>query len=523
MNRRQFTRNLPALGYALVSLLQTPFRALAAWWQGGEEKKPQTLTLRNAKTGAETRIPVIYRFGTGFIGVFQFAQALGFHTYFNSEKHKVVIYLPGSRVLVTENNPFVGIEGQLYQLPYATFGKDNDIFVPYRSFLALINHHTNFRITLSTNEESVQVSERNFNVTHISIEGRKNGTMIRIRTTLTFQPGELVANERNGWFHVDLYRGKGNPEILEKTPPAGIVRRVKIFQKASLLSIMFLLREKPLRHEIRQDPVTHEVVLILWTSESTSIETENGSTPQKKLADERKQWLIDTIVVDAGHGGKDPGAIGYRGLLEKDVNLAIALRLGKLIEKRLPDVKVVYTRTKDYFVPLEKRAEIANKNNGKIFISIHTNALKRNRRSSGFEVYFLGPHVSNKNLHVVERENAVLKYEEPSVRKKYEKLRTIIASILQTAFMRQSEQLANDVHQKMAITLKSIGMKGRGVKQAGFVVLFGVSMPSILIETGFITTPQDARILRTRQYQQKIAEGIFAGIVEYKKNYESSI
>ncbi len=521
MNRRQFTRTIPALGYALVSVLQTPWKAIAAWWQGKDTQRLKTLTLRNATTGSEMQIPVVYRFGVGFIGVFQFAQALGFNTYFNSEKHKVVVYLPGSRVLVTENNPFVSIEGQLYQMPYATFGRDNEIFVPYRAFLNIINNYTNFRIRLQKGEESVQVTERNFNVTHISIEGRKNGTVVRIRTTLTFQPGELVANERNGWFHVDLYRGKGNPSVLEQTPPAGIIRKVKIFQKASLLSVMFLLREKPLRHEIYQDPATNEVVLILWTSESIS--SEDATSRQNKLEEERRQWLIDTIVVDAGHGGKDPGALGYHGLLEKNVNLAIALRLGKLIEKRLPGVKVVYTRKGDYFVPLEERARIANDNNGKIFISIHTNALEKNRRSSGFEVYFLGPHVSNKNLHVVERENAVLKYEKPSVRKKYEKLRSIIASILQTAFMRQSEQLANDVHQKMKTTLKSIGLKGRGVKQAGFVVLFGVSMPSILIETGFITTPRDARLLRTRQYQQKIAEGIFAGIVEYKKNYESSI
>ncbi len=494
--------------------------ALAAWWQG--EPRPKELTFRNTKTGQQVAIPVTYRYGIGFIGVFQFASALGVHTYFNSEKRKVVVYLPGSRVLVTENNPFIAIEGQLYQMPLATFGQNNEIYVPFRPFLKLINEHTNFHIALGPNAESVTVSERDFNVTHIAIEGRKNGTVIRIRTTLTFKEGELVASERNGWFHVDLYRGKGNPEVLERTTPAGIIRKVKMFQKASLLSLMFLLREKPLRYEIRQDPVTHEVIVTLWTSDTVS-QSEPSSTTQEKLAEERKQWIIDTIVIDAGHGGKDPGAIGYRNLKEKDVTLDIALRLGRLIEKRLPDVKVVYTRKKDYFVELEQRAKIANDNNGKIYISIHANALKRNRRASGFEVYFLGPHASDKNRHVVERENAILKYERPEVRKKYERLRTIIASVLQTVFMRQSEQLAHTVHRHMALKLKSIGMKGRGVKQAGFIVLFGVSMPSILIETGFITTPHDAKILRTNQYKQKIAEGIFAGLVEYKKNYESSI
>ncbi len=520
MNRRQFFQSLPAIGLTVWSILKTPFAALASWWQG--HNQPQQLAIRNTKTGKQMSIPVVYRFGVGFIGVFQFARALGVHTYFNSEKRKVVVYLPGSRVLVTENNPFIAIENHLYQMPFTSFGKADEIYVPYHSFLEIINQHTNFHVELAPNQQTVTVRERNFNVTHITIESRKNGTIIRIRTTLTFQQGELVANERNGWFHVDLYRGKGNPEILEQTPTAGIIRKVKIFQKASLLSLMFLLKEKPIRHEIRQDPVTHEVIVTLWTSDSVS-RNESANSPQEKLAEERKQWIIDTIVIDAGHGGRDPGALGIRKLQEKDITLAIALRLGRLIQKRLPDVKVVYTRKGDYFVELEQRAKIANDHNGKVFVSIHANALPRNRRANGFEVYFLGPHASEKNRHVVERENAILKYEKPSVRKKYERLSTIIASVLQTVFMRQSEQLANAVHRQMALHLKSIGMKGRGVKQAGFVVLFGVSMPSILIETGFVTNPHDAKVLRMRQYQQKIAEGIFAGLVEYKKNYESSI
>ncbi|NIW79447.1 MAG: N-acetylmuramoyl-L-alanine amidase [Calditrichae bacterium] len=207
---------------------------------------------------------------------------------------------------------------------------------------------------------------------------------------------------------------------------------------------------------------------------------------------------------------------------EKEVVLAIALKLGDLIKKKMPGVKVVYTRNDDRFVELRRRTQIANENNAKVFISIHANS-NRSRRPSGFESYILGPEKGNQASYVVERENSVIRFESPKSQKHYQGINKILASLAQTAFMKHSEHLAANVQKEMAQELRSLNLKSRGVKQAPFWVMVGASMPSVLIETGFITNAYDARILRTRSHQQKIAEGIFDGLKKFKQEYESAI
>lgn len=231
-----------------------------------------------------------------------------------------------------------------------------------------------------------------------------------------------------------------------------------------------------------------------------------------------------TLVIDAGHGGHDSGAKGEVSQ-EKDINLKVALAFGKYVERNCNDVKVVYTRKTDVFVPLKQRANIANKSNADLFISVHTNALPNGRIARGFEVYTLGMHRAKDNLDVAMRENSVIEEEEnykqtyqgfdPKSSESY-----IMFEFMQSANMQKSVALAKLIENSVCTTADRVNM---GVHQAGFLVLRETSMPSCLIELGFITTPDEEQFLNTDDGIDKLANGIYKAFLEYKKSYHGKV
>ena len=236
-------------------------------------------------------------------------------------------------------------------------------------------------------------------------------------------------------------------------------------------------------------------------------------TPNKKvdLSNEKQKWEFKTIVIDAGHGGKDPGAVGYRGTKEKDIALDVAKRLEKKLSKNL-NVKIVMTRDEDIFLRLSERTKIANENNGSLFISIHTNAAE-DRRASGFETFLIGPNKNEAAVRVAARENAVLELEGISGQKLTNE-DLIKATIAQSAFASKSEQFASMVQAEIK---KRVQSKDRGVKQAGFYVLMGASMPNVLVELGFISNPSEEKKLRSPQYRDQLATAIYRAVEQYQK------
>jgi N-acetylmuramoyl-L-alanine amidase len=232
-------------------------------------------------------------------------------------------------------------------------------------------------------------------------------------------------------------------------------------------------------------------------------------------------YRLTTVVIDAGHGGKDSGAPG-KVTYEKNVVLGIALKLGKLIQSEIPGVKVIYTRKTDEFIPLYERAEIANTNKADLFISIHANA-NPNNQVSGTETLVLGLHRAGENFEVAKRENSVIllesdyntRYEgfDPNSPESY-----IIFSLMQNLYFEQSINLAALVEDEFRDKAQR---KDRGVKQQGLLVLAQTSMPGILIETGFISNPEEEKYLISDEGQNLIASAIFRAFREYKKIIES--
>ncbi|MBL0310799.1 MAG: N-acetylmuramoyl-L-alanine amidase [Bacteroidetes bacterium] len=227
-------------------------------------------------------------------------------------------------------------------------------------------------------------------------------------------------------------------------------------------------------------------------------------------------FTIKTIVIDAGHGGKDPGAIGPKGTKEKDVALAVALKIGDYIQSNYPNVKVVYTRKTDVFLELHERAEIANKNKADLFIAVHCNS-NNNPDAYGSSTYVLGLHRTEANLEVAKRENSVILLEEDRD-KNYEfdpntPEGHIIMSMKQNAFLDQSIEFASKIENQME---NGARRKSMGVKQAGFYVLYKTAMPSLLAEIGFISNPEEEKYLTSEKGQDQIAHALFNAFKDYK-------
>lgn len=244
----------------------------------------------------------------------------------------------------------------------------------------------------------------------------------------------------------------------------------------------------------------------------------------KKTASKTKdggKYSLKTVVIDAGHGGHDVGCVGGHAH-EKDIALAIALKLGKLIEDNFDDVKVIYTRKTDVFIGLGERAEIANKNKADLFISIHCNAAE-NKSAYGTETFVMGVEKTDDNLNVAKRENSSVLLEK-DYEIKYDGFDPkspeshIIFSLYQNTFLNHSLSFAS----KVEYQFKKSGRLSRGVKQAPFMVLFRTTMPSVLIESGFLSNNNEQKLLTSTRGQEDVAKGIFHAFSEYKQEMEMS-
>ncbi len=244
------------------------------------------------------------------------------------------------------------------------------------------------------------------------------------------------------------------------------------------------------------------------------------------LAETTSSVRLKTVVIDAGHGGHDPGTVSPdKKIKESSINLDIALTLGRKIEEKFPDVKVLYTRKKDVFIPLASRADIANRNHADLFISIHVNSVKKGSNARGVETFVMGTDKSASNMEVCKRENSVILLEEdytttyqgfnPDNAESY-----IFFNLMQNASFEQSISMASLIQQQ---SQKGPITVSRGIKQAPILVLWRTTMPAVLVEVGFLSNPSDRKILSTKANRDKIAGNIFNAFCSFKEQYDSDL
>lgn len=463
----------------------------------------------NQRENTEDELKVLDNTPVEYCSVKDLARVLSTSIYENIEREKIVLYLGEHRVKISAGTSFLVIDDIVYQIPTPAIFVGGDIYLPTNALFQILHKTILPSVSYIVKDKQLVIIPTEYNIQSVQVDEKANGTIIRIKTLKKFKKKEISAFlHKNGWFYLTIQGGVADSTNILKTDTRGIVKKISMDQLEGGLQLAFFLRSEIERHEFYQNKKTKEIVITLWAPLSKSV---------ARIKEVKSQWEIDTIVLDAGHGGKDPGTIGKYGTQEKAIVLDIVKRIGGLLTKNT-NVKVIYTRDEDVFIPLWQRTKIANEKKGKIFISVHANG-NRNRRAYGYETYLLRPGKTQDAIDVAARENAAIKYEE-SRNGKYKELTDegqILATMAQSMFMKESESLAAQIQQELEKEIKS---QNRGVKQAGFYVLIGASMPNVLLEAGFLTNPEEEKKLRTKKYRQKIANAVYRAIIEFKKSRE---
>lgn len=447
-----------------------------------------------------------------FVALHDVADALNARTYFSDKARKAILYLDEEKITVTAFSPFVLIGKRVVQMPVPVEYFDGELWLPVQYFLPFLKDAVVVSGSESYSNGNADITGQ-ANVLGVRVEKKANGTLIRVLTGHSFDRSSLSTRYSRKWLYLDIVNGR----IVDGQFPVhidpGLVEKVVPVQLDQLVQLSFRLNRDISEGEIHVSVQRREI----WISIPT-----RGGLPAdflKRLEADREKWRIDRVVIDPGHGGRDPGAIGPRGVYEKDVVLGIAKHLKKLLEKKLK-IDVVMTRESDVFVPLKERTKIANHEQGKLFISIHANS-NASRYVDGATTYFLGLAKSEEALEIAQRENAAIQYETDA--SGYDQLSDesiILATMAQNDFNKESQDLAAMIQEEIR---RRAGFKDRGVKQAGFYVLVGASMPNVLVETAFISNSREERMLKSSSYQKKIAEAIFESIKRFKEKYERAI
>ncbi len=459
------------------------------------------------------------------------AMDLSLAFYLNPTTLKGEITFHHQRIKVTADNPFIVIsdltttEGTVFQMPVTPIYGANTLFIPIEFFIPILEQHTDFPVHYSAETRTITIGapkpQNLYDITGIGIEERVNGYLLRIGTTKQFTDCESWVKP-DGWMYVTIPNAHADISRLNTLKPFGIVKSVIAIQQPGSVQLTLKCEKKLAQCELIHNTDGTDILISLLPAEFVNEEIKKQQVLQT-LEKQRNRWKLDVVVIDAGHGGKDPGAIGSRKTKEKDVTLGIALKLGRLITQKLKDVNVAYTRTDDSFIELYRRGQIANEAGGKLFISIHCNSMPRKPHpANGFEIYLLKPNRTEEAVAIASRENAVVKLEE-GYEKRYQELTEenfILVTMAQSAYAHYSEQFAQETLKAME---EALPITSNGVKQAGFYVLVGASMPNILVEAGYLSNRKEEQYLTTQKGQQKIAEAIFTAVKNYKVEYEKTL
>lgn len=471
-----------------------------------------SLTLRFEKDTAQYTLSAMEQDGVLYVPLAEFSDVLGFGRFYNPKNKKMVIRMENRAIKVSAFNPFLMVQETPRQMPLPTIEVRNELYIPLGIFLETLRGDFPYQYTFQPEKRILTLSKIQYNIANYTLEHKKNGLVIRLQTLRAFNPNEVAVALTQGWLHVTVYGGTLDTLAIFSNTPSGIVQKVLSYQFEHSAQISFFLTRQI--QEKRVTCLSNTIEIALWYSES--IPPVKVQAPV--LPDVKNKWLIDVIVIDPGHGGKDPGAIGPSKTKEKEVTLAIAKRLKELLQQRLPNTRIELTRESDTFVELEKRRQFANGRGAKLFISIHVNANKQ-RSLRGFSTYVLGVAKTKEAIEVAQKENSIVELEKASdAYAEFQATEYILNAIAQNRFLKESQDLAREINtavrQHTNMTLE------RGVHQAGFLVLLGINMPGVLVEAGYISNPAEERLLKTRTFQQKMAEALCEGIVKFKKQCE---
>ncbi len=488
-------------------------------------------------------VPLHTPSGTSYVGGFldlnhvyvsmdDLAKALGLKTFVLKSTDKLSVYSGYGSLLLTPSNGFVVVssrgESTVLQMPLPALQANGRLYVPAEYAADFLS-----RIVQGTLEYDEEKAEFSFSpaqsgfprITGIKVEPKANGAVIEIgmQTLPKAYESSITEGGLGGdpdMLYVTLMPAEGDVQALDSLPSTSVYSNVIAIQNPNSVQLSFKLKQRYVSKQVFVDSTANSVIIALYSR--ADVQKIYSEELQRKLENEKKNWKLNVIVIDPGHGGKDPGTIGVHGTEEKNVALAIGLDLRRDLHKVLPKVKVVMTRDKDVFVPLDKRGEIANAAGGKLFISIHCNAMPtKPNPMHGVETFFLRPGKTAEAIRIAAEENAAIKYENDYEKKykTYDADNLILTTMAHSAYVKYSERLAELIENNVSRVAHE---RDNGVAQAGFYVLIGASMPAVLVETGYLSNVREERFLRSKSGQHLVAKGIADAIVKYKAEYEKN-
>ncbi|MBI1803298.1 MAG: N-acetylmuramoyl-L-alanine amidase [Ignavibacteriae bacterium] len=485
--------------------------------------------LRNTAIGSFIREGVVYASLTDLAATFHLK------TFRSPETQKLDVTTKDYTLRAAAGNPFIVIfdqnrNGNVVQLQHPVLFAASAFFVPVEEFAMVFDdampEEISFdRVSLSLVVGRMAPAHSAYDVTGLSFDEKANGYLVRIQCSKRLMDYECWKKPIGDytWIYMTLSDARADVGTINKVKVNDFVRQVLVFQSPKSVQLTLKVKGEISSTEPMQAEGSNDILLAIHKPSEEQLAARRARDYGRSLDRGHDRWKLDVVVIDAGHGGDDPGTIGAAKTKEKNVTLGIALKLGKLIEKQMPSVKVVYTRKTDEFIELYRRGQIANQAGGKLFISIHCNAMPRKQNSTnGFEIYLLRPGKTENAIRISERENSVVQYEQ-GYEKRYQELTEenfILLTMAQNAYVKYSEKFADLLQQEMG---KHTGFENNGVKQAGFYVLVGASMPNVLIETAYLSNKRDEKILKSAAGQQRIAESICSAIKRYKHEYEKSL
>ncbi|HLG93602.1 MAG TPA: N-acetylmuramoyl-L-alanine amidase [candidate division Zixibacteria bacterium] len=441
------------------------------------------------------------------------ASALGGQTAFDPQNQRATLSVGGHTLEITVFSPFVVLDKVTYNLSFPPLFDQGSFWLPAITSAPVLERMCGGRLFFSENDKVLRLEEASSNILDIYVTRKQNGTLLEIVTAEGMQAETYLSSP---WLNVTIFGGRLVPSDFDgrKFPP--LVAEVRAYQFDNSAQLAFRLA-RPIgnyRQTLASDPFRVQVAL-----EDTSQMADSYIPPPPPPKPKKPALapVIRKIVVDAGHGGEDHGAIGKKKTKEKDVCLAISHKLKKILEND-GQFEVILTRENDTFIPLGDRTKTANDAGADLFISIHANA-NRKRHIAGITTYFLDVARNDESRALAVAENASIRFEQEEKEgfEAMDDLSFILLDMVQNEHQKESEELSKLIQRELADSLR---IPDRGVDQAGFFVLNRVYMPAVLVETAFISNPNEEKLLRKGEFQEKIARGIYRGVLAFKGKVE---
>lgn len=497
MERHRLNRCLPLLWIVSLATVAMAGEMRSVPLVGGPEDGPPSA--RVFREGDIDQAPVS-----------TIAELCGFTWRWDMTSQRLTCVRGDNRIVFAQDIPHYSVNGSAMPLPVAPSRAGGDLYLPIPTLAAVFDPFNTKVLRWSESGESLGLFESPFTLLAVSCDAETTTTLIRL-TLADSIPVAVTAFFPK--VHIDLNGATVDTLSEMGATVCGIVDSLRAYQLGSSVQIEATIAEPVDSPVVRVDEAGRSVTVVLKA-------LGRGTALPDSLLFGDYDDTISTVVIDPGHGGKDPGAIGPSGVQEKELTLAVALRLRDMLKEKT-NLKVYLTRDKDEFIPLRQRTKFANDKDADIFVSIHADAIggseKRKKSVRGYKVYFLSHAKNEEDKLVAMRENAVVELEDAPEEKGY--LQSIITEMVGNEYLRESQDLSIMLVETFGKALTQMRKLHTGVGQANFYVLNGAFMPSVLIEMGFISNPSEEKILTDKSFQGQLADAVYSAIVNFKKRY----